>query len=327
MPSSVQATGIWVFSAKATQVVPGLGVEDAVTGQDDRPPGGGDLGRGRLELPRVAVHVRPEAGQPGDDLGLGRVGRARLLLEGVLGDVDVDRSGPPGPGDVERLGDDPRQVVRVADQVVVLGHRQRDAVDVDLLEGVLADQRGRHVAGDGDHRHRVEERGADAGDEVGRARARRAHADADPPGDPRVAVGGVGATLLMADEHVAQLGVVAEDVVERQDHAARVAEDDVDALAQQRLAQDVRPDPRALEVATLVEHLLAGALDRGRPRPCRRSARGCVWRPGAPGRRRLRGSPLAIVIWSGLRSRWLRGKRKTLAAPARVLRLVGGDRA
>ena len=45
---------------------------------------------------------------------------ARLLLERVLGDVDVDRAGPAGPGDVERLGDDARQVVGVADQVVVL---------------------------------------------------------------------------------------------------------------------------------------------------------------------------------------------------------------
>ena len=73
IPSSVQATGIWVFSAKATQVVPGLGVEDAVAGQDDRPLGRGDLGRGRLELAGVAVHVRAEAGQAGDDLLLGRM--------------------------------------------------------------------------------------------------------------------------------------------------------------------------------------------------------------------------------------------------------------
>ena len=70
-----------------------------------------------------------------------------------------------------------------------------------------------------------------------------AHADADPAGRPGVAVGGVGAALLVADEDVAQLRVVAEDVVERQDHAARVAEEDVDALAQERLAQDVGPDP------------------------------------------------------------------------------------
>ena len=143
IPSSVQATGIWVFSANATRSSQCLGVEDAVAGQDDRALGRGDLGGRELELARMAIHVRPEARQAGDDLGLGRVRGPGLLLEGVLGDVDVDRARPAAPGDVERLGDDPRQVVRVADQVVVLGHRQRDAVDVDLLEGVLADQRRR----------------------------------------------------------------------------------------------------------------------------------------------------------------------------------------
>ena len=123
-----------------------------------------------------------------------------------------------------------------------------------------------------------------------------AHAHADPPGDPRVAVGRVGAALLVADEDVAQLGVVAEDVVERQDHAARVAEEDVDALAEQRLAQDVGPDPRPLEVARLVEHRLAGVLDRGR---LGRPVVGDVAAPGGgaaavPAAAR---SPLAIVIW------------------------------
>ena len=117
------------------------------------------------------------------------------------------------------------------------------------------------------------------GDEVGGAGAGGAHAHADPTGDPRVAVGGVGAALLVADEDVAQLRVVAEDVVERQDDAARVAEEDVDALAQQRLAQDVRPDARALEVAPLVEHALAGALDR------RRLGRAVIGHVAAPGRR------------------------------------------
>ena len=145
--------------------------------------------------------------------------------------------GPARPGDVERLGDDPRDVVRVPDEVVVLGHRQGDAGDVDLLEGVLAEQGGRHVAGDRHDRDRVEEGGPDAGHEVRGARAGRPHADPDPAGDPGVAVGRVGAALLVADEDVAELGIVAEDVVERQDDPARVAEEDVDALAEERLAQ------------------------------------------------------------------------------------------
>ena len=260
-----------------------------MAGQDDRPLGLGDLGRGELQLAGMAVHVGPEARQPGDDLVLARVLGAGLLLEGVLGDVDVDRPGPAGPRDVEGLGDDPRQVVGIADQVVVLRHRQGDAVDVDLLERVLADQGAGHVAGDRDHRHRVQQRGPDAGDEVGRARPRCAHADADPTGDPGIAVGGVGAALLVADQDVAQLRVVAEDVVERQDHAARIAEEDIDALAQEGLAQDVRPDARPLEVARLVEHALAGALDRGRFRRCRRRARDCAgWRSARAGRARTR---------------------------------------
>ena len=123
----------------------------------------GDLGRGQLELARVAVHVRAEAGQPGDDLLRASGASARVSCWSASLVMSMwTGPGRPGAGDVERLGHDARQVVRVADQVVVLGHRQRDAVDVDLLEGVLADQRGRDVAGDRDHRHRIEERGPDA---------------------------------------------------------------------------------------------------------------------------------------------------------------------
>ena len=159
------------------------------------------------------------------------------------------------------------------------------------------------------------------GDEVRRARPGGAHAHPDPPGDPGVAVGGVRAALLVADEDVAQLGVVAEDVVERQDHAARIAEEDVDALAEQRLAQDVRADAGPLEVAPLVEHRPCGRARPPRPRPCRRWARGCVG-AGAPVLRWR--SPLAIVIVGHRVPRVVLEKRKTLAIPARVLRLVGG---
>ena len=170
---------------------------------------------------------------------------------------------PAATRDVERLGDDAWQVVGVADEVVVLGHRQRDAVDVDLLEGVLADEGGRHVPGDRDDRHGVQERGADPGHEIGRARAGRSHADTDPPGDARVAVGRVRTALFVTDQDVAELGVVAEDVVQRQDDTAGVAEEDVDALAEERLTEHVGPDPRALEIACLVEHALASLFDSG----------------------------------------------------------------
>ena len=149
----------------------------------------------------------------------------------------------------------------------------------------------RDVAGDRDDRDRVEEGGADAGHEVRRARAGRPHADADAAGDAGVAVGGVGAALLVADEDVAQLGVVAEDVVERQDHAAGVAEEDVDALAEERLADDVGADARPLPRPRVVEHRLAGLLDGRRARACRRWGHGCgARRARRRGTRRLRRS-------------------------------------
>ncbi len=240
-----------------------------MAGEDDRALRPGDLVGDQLELAGVAVEGRPEARQAGGDLLVGRVRRLRLLLEGVLRDVDVDGAGPPGAGDVEGLGQDAGEVVRVADEVVVLGHRQGDAGDVDLLEGVLAEQRGGHVAGDGDHRDRVELGGGDPGDQVGGGRARGAQADADLAGGAGVAVGGVGGALLVADEDVAEVGMVAQDVVERQDHAARVAEEDVDALAEDRLDDDVGADPGALpaplggllaDAGALVEHLPPGLL-------------------------------------------------------------------
>ena len=212
------------------ELVHAVGDQHAVAGEDQRPLGRGDLAGGDLELLGVAVDGGAEAGQAGDDVVEGGVLGARLLLQGVLGDVDVDGTGAAGAGEVERLGDDVRDVVGVPDQVVVLGHRQRDAGDVDLLERVLADQRAGHVAGDRDHRDRVQLGGGDRGHEVGGAGTARPHAHADPAAGPGVAVGGVAAALLVADEDVPDLGVVAEDVVDREDDAARVAEQDVGAL-------------------------------------------------------------------------------------------------
>ena len=281
-----------------------------------------------LELLGVAVHGRAEAGQAGDDVVEGGVLGARLLLQGVLGDVDVDGPGAAGAGEVERLGDDVRDVVGVPDQVVVLGHRQRDAGDVDLLERVLADQRTRDVAGDRDHRDRVQLRRGDRGDEVGRARAAGAHAHADPAARAGVAVRRVAAALLVTDEDVPDLGVVAQDVVDREDDAARVAEQDVGALDDERLHERVGADPRPLARPHVAEHVLARLLDR------RRARRPVVRHVAAPRGRGGRAARRWLVLrhrhllrsLSVRRPRDLPNMQKTLAAPARVPLVFGGRR-
>ena len=63
----------------------------------------------------------------------------------------------------------------------------------------------RHLAGDRDDRHRVHVGVGDRGDQVGRARARGRHADADPAGRLRVALGRVAGALLVADQDVPDL--------------------------------------------------------------------------------------------------------------------------
>jgi hypothetical protein len=67
--------------------------------------------------------------------------------------------------------------------------------------------------------------------------------------------------LFVPNQDVPQVGVVAEDVVERQDDAAGIAEEKVDALADQRFANGVCPDPGTLPDGRLVEHRLARGLD------------------------------------------------------------------
>ena len=63
--------------------------------------------------------------------------------------------------------------------------------------------------------------------------------DADLAGRARIAVGHVRRALLVADEDVADR-VVEHRVVGRQNRAARIAEDDVDAFAHQAFPENLR---------------------------------------------------------------------------------------
>ena len=110
--------------------------------------------------------------------------------------------GRPGARDVERLVDRARDLQRVLDHEAVLDDRHRDADRVGLLEAVGAEQLGAHLAGEEHDRDRVHHRVADRRDEVRRAGAAGAERDADLAGRLRVALGGVAAAGLVADEDV-----------------------------------------------------------------------------------------------------------------------------
>ena len=103
-----------------------------------------------------------------------------------------------------------------------------DAHGVDFLEGILADGRGGHLAGDDHHRDRIAVGGGDAGDGVGRARTGGHQCDADLFGTACEAVGGMDRCLLVAHQHVPNLVLLEQCIVEKEDRAAGVTEDVLD---------------------------------------------------------------------------------------------------
>ena len=204
-------------------------------GVDVRPLGGEQQLHRLADLPAVALLHRVVRAH----LDARRIVVRRARHRDILRDVDHDRPGPAGAGDVEGLLDRHREVADVLDQEIVLDHRARDADRVALLERVEADRRRRHLAGDDDHRDRVHVGRRDAGDGVGDAGPGGDERDADLAGRPRVAVGGVHRRLLVADQHVLDRVLLVERVVDVEDRAARVAPEVADVLCLQAANQDL----------------------------------------------------------------------------------------
>ena len=226
------------------------GADDPAADVEDRPLRLEDQSRGLADLLGVRAGDRAVAGQ----VQLGGPGVRRARLEGGLGHVDEHRAGPPGRGDVEGLGHDPRDLVGVGDQEVVLGDRHRDAADVGFLEGVGADGGGAHLTGDGHDRDGVHVGVGQRGHQVGGTRARRGHAHAHPPGRGGEPLGGVAGALLVADQDVADRGVH-QRVVRREDGAARDAEDVGGAGGLQRLDQALRTGDGGARTRDLLAHV------------------------------------------------------------------------
>ena len=136
----------------AQQVARGLaGIDHAAAGVEQRPLGVRHQLDRLLDLLDVAFDLRLVAGVR----EILRLGIDALGELDVLRDVDHHRARASARGDVEGLVQHARQVLDALDQIIVLGARPRDADGVAFLEGVVADQVGRDLAGDADDRDRV----------------------------------------------------------------------------------------------------------------------------------------------------------------------------
>ena len=104
---------------------------------------------------------------------------------------------------------------------------------VAFLEGVGADEVGRHLAGDADQRDRIHHRVGETRDRVGRAGTGGHQHHARLTGGAGIALGRVHRPLLMADQDVANLVLVEERIVDGKHRAARITEDMLNSLVLQ----------------------------------------------------------------------------------------------
>ncbi|TPW01616.1 MAG: hypothetical protein FD129_3330 [bacterium] len=122
----------------------------------------------------------------------------------------------------------------------MLGAGARDPDVVGLLEGVVADQVGGDLSGEGDDRDGVHVGVLERGDEVRRGGPGRHEAHAHLARRARVALGSVTRRRFLTNEDVAQPGEVIQGVVDRQHRPARQPEHHVHSLPLQTLQKDPR---------------------------------------------------------------------------------------
>ena len=207
------------------------GIDDAAAGIDDGLLGIRQQRDGLADRMRIALQAR----RIGDmDVRLAR----RMVSAGgelhVLRNVDDDRAGTAGGGDIEGFMQHLGEIVDVADQPVVLGAWPRDADGVAFLEGVIADQMGRHLARDADQRDRIHQCVGQRRDHVGGAGTGGDQHDPRQTGGAGIAFGRVARALLVADQDVLNLLLLEDLVIDRQHGAAGIAEQMLHAVIRER---------------------------------------------------------------------------------------------
>ena len=214
----------------------GAGIDDAAAAIEDRLLGLGQQFHRLLDRLQIALDL----GIVTFELDFVRQRIDAGGLHHVLGQVDHHRAGAAASGDVEGLVHRASQVVDGLDQVVVLGTRTGDAGGVGLLEGVVADQVRRHLAGQANDGNGIHQRVGEPRYRVGGAGTGRHQHHADLAGGARVALGRVHGAGLLADQDVAERVLIENGVIDRQYGAARITEDLRHALIDQAFQEDFR---------------------------------------------------------------------------------------
>jgi len=111
--------------------------------------------------------------------------------------IDQNRAGPAGRCDMKGLAYRPLEVFDILNDAVVFRDRTGNACRISFLEGIISDQLGAHLAGQGDQWDRVHHRCGQSGYEIARAGAAGGEHDADLAAGASVGIGHVTAALFV----------------------------------------------------------------------------------------------------------------------------------
>ncbi len=199
-------------------------------------------------------------GTVGPHLDRFRVRELDLSVDHVLGQIDQNRAGPAAAGQMKGLADGGHQIVRVLDQIVMLGHRPGDPDDIHFLEGVVADQHGRHLAGEDHHRNRIAIGRSNAGHGIGGAGAGGNQGHPHLALDPAIGIGGMDRRLFVANQNVGKFLGPQQFVVKIDDRAAGKSEDNLDSLFFQALDECLRSSHLLHRIFPACGELMKGGL-------------------------------------------------------------------
>ena len=157
-----------------------------------------------------------------------------FLHQDVFRKIDQNRARATGCSNMKCLDHGGLQLGTLFHQIVMLGTGTGDAGCVGFLKGVVANQVGRHLPGQADHRHGIHQRVGQACNRIGSAGAGCNENDTGLAGRTGITLSGMDCRLFVTNEDVLDLVVLEQSVINRKNGTARIAEYDLDTLVLER---------------------------------------------------------------------------------------------
>ena len=153
-----------------------------------------------------------------------RILKINFRTEHVRRNINKHRTRPPGRSNQERFFNDAGQILNLFYQIVMLGNRGCNTGDIRFLKRIPANGPGCHLCTENNQRNRIHVGRRDTCNHVAYTWSGRCEADAGTPCGTRISVCRVYSALLMSGQDVPGIFRLIHFIIQRQDHAAGIAE-------------------------------------------------------------------------------------------------------